>query len=96
MITDLTDEQKGLADYMSTLSEEAFSAGWMKGLEYALWEAMNGELSEYGRLKFTESHRQKLRELSQQIEGWIVFDEHKEEVFIPLALWKDFISQSEN
>ena len=88
MLSDLTSEQRDLADYMSDLSEEAYYAVWMEGLEYSLWDAMNGKLSEYGRLAITEDHRRKLHELSQRIQGWIVFDDQREEVCLPLELWE--------
>jgi hypothetical protein len=42
----LDHAQRQLADYMSDLSEEAYSAGWMNGLEYALWDALTGRLEE--------------------------------------------------
>ena len=29
-----------LRDYMSELSERAYCAGWMEGIEYALWNAV--------------------------------------------------------
>ena len=38
MLRDLTPPQRQLADFMSDLSENAYCAGWMSGLEYALWE----------------------------------------------------------
>ena len=31
---------QALADYMSELSEDAFSARWMDGLEFELWSAL--------------------------------------------------------
>jgi hypothetical protein len=36
MLADLSLPQKELAEYMSSLSELAFLAGWMDGLEFAL------------------------------------------------------------
>jgi hypothetical protein len=46
MLRDLTPAQCELAKYMSDLSEEAYCAGWMQGLEYALWQVLvEGETS---------------------------------------------------
>jgi hypothetical protein len=42
MLSDLTPDQRALARYMSDLSEEAYCAGWMSGLEYALWDGLIG------------------------------------------------------
>ena len=51
MIEELTDSQKALAEFMSELSEEAYFAGWMEGLEYALWKAVVENPFEYGLLQ---------------------------------------------
>ena len=48
MFGELTDSEKALAEYMSELSEEAFFAGWMEGLEYALWKAVVENPFTYG------------------------------------------------
>jgi hypothetical protein len=88
MLRDLAKDQRLLADFMSDLSEEAYCAGWMDGLEYALWEAVIGVRGEYGRLALTEAHRARLRELSDTCGGWIVFASDTEETWIPLAEWE--------
>lgn len=88
MLADLSPDQRRLADYMSELSELAFCAGWMDGLEFALWEAMQGRRSDYGRLVFTPDQRDKLKMLSERVGGWVVFDDQAEESFLPLKEWK--------
>ena len=88
MIEDLTDPQKELAEYMSELSEDAYFAGWMEGLEYALWKAVVEEPFEYGFLQITEQHIDKLRELSTTCGGWIIFDDESAETFVPFEGWK--------
>lgn len=65
MLQDLTSAQRRLADYMSALSEQAYYAGWMKDLEYALWEASVGTRREYGRLQISDAHRTQLRAPSE-------------------------------
>ena len=84
----LTAEQRALAHYMSGLSEEAYCAGWMSGLEYALWEVVLGRRREYGGLPIEETQRNELRELSRRCGGWIVFDDAKGETWLPLDAWK--------
>lgn len=88
MLADLSSEQRQLAEFMSELSEEAYYAGWMVGLEYALWEALLDGRSAYGRLELTDDHRARLRELSDACGGWIVFDEHSEETWVPTSEWR--------
>ena len=85
---EMKPEEKRLADYMSELSELAYCAGWMKGLEYVLWSAIvDGRPREYGRLRIHNKHTARLKELSDACDGWIVFDDDKGETFVPLADW---------
>ena len=77
-----------MADYMSELSELAYCAGWMAGLEFALWEVVEGQRSDYGLIVFTEVQRRELRLLSERAGGWIRFDDELEESFLPLEDWK--------
>ncbi len=88
MLTDLNEAQLELANYMSQLSEEAFDAGWIEGLEFALWKLMNGEINQYGRLINNEEIVSNLTRLSNEANGWIVFDEQCEEVFVSFEVWK--------
>jgi len=88
MIEELTDSQKALAKYMSELSEEAYFAGWMEGLEYALWKAVVENPFEYGFFQLTEQHIAELTRLSNACGGWIVFDDDSAETFVPIAKWR--------
>ena len=81
-------EAKGLMEYMSALSEEAFCAAWMAGLEYALWQAVLEGRLKYGRLQLTRKHTTKLRELSDRCAGWIVFEHVAGECYVPLEQWQ--------
>jgi hypothetical protein len=84
MYDELENEQGAIADFMSEISEEAWCAGWMSGLEYALWDALINGPQEYGWLKLSVRIIEKLKELSANCGGWIIFDDSKEEVFVPL------------
>lgn len=84
---DLKAAQRALAQYMSDLSEEAYSAGWMNGLEDALWEVVLGDRREYSHATFTDEHAVELRRLSA-CGGWIVFDDSREETWVSLAEWQ--------
>ncbi|TAJ14702.1 MAG: hypothetical protein EPO68_12645 [Planctomycetota bacterium] len=88
MLDELTPAQRELADCMSELSEAAYCAGWMLGLEYALWDAAHGGLVEYGRLRMSPQSTARLRALSDACGGWIVFDETTEETWLPLREWE--------
>jgi hypothetical protein len=87
MLKDLTADQAELAKYMSDLSERAYYAGWMHGLEYALWQVVEGERVEYGHANFTSSEASELRPLSEACAGWIVFDPNSEETWVSRAEW---------
>lgn len=85
----MSPEAAALRDYMSELSEEAWYAGWMMDLEYALWDAVERGPRSYGRLEITEQHIAKLRNLSLACGGWVWFpDDAPEEEFVPLDTWK--------
>lgn len=94
MIKDLNESQKKLADFMSELSEKAFNASWIEGLELSLWKAMNRDLLKFGRLTFNEETINELKRLSQEVNGWIIFDEQTEETFISFEQWKKMNSKN--
>jgi len=85
---DMSPSAQALNDYMSALSEIAYSAGWMQGLEFALWRAIKEGPRRYGRLDITAEHISRLRVLSDACGGWIVFDDKTEETFIDHAAWQ--------
>lgn len=88
MIKDMDDRQKALADYMSELSEEAFCAGWIMGLEYSLWDTVINGPCRFGQLDIGNEQIEHLRQLSNQCHGWIIFDDHTEETWVPLEEWE--------
>src|SRR5262245_61192280 len=88
MLKDLNREQLALAKYMSALSEEAYCAGWMEGLEVALWQAVLGHRVAYGRVEFDDASLAKLRFLAERCGGWIAFDDDREEIWLSLTDWE--------
>jgi hypothetical protein len=86
MLSDLSPDARALADYMSDISQKTWFAGWMHGLEFILWSALNGETAE-GRLKLTSVQVAGLKALSDACQGWIVFRDETEEMFVPLPEW---------
>lgn len=79
---------QALTDYMSEISQAAYSAGWMNGLEFALWKAVTEGPRRYGHLDITTEHISTLQVLSDTCGGWIVFDDTTEETFIGLDAWQ--------
>ena len=92
----MNPEEKQLADYMSDLSEEAYSASWMLGLEYILWGAIIDGPRKYGRLDITVEHIAKLKNLSDACGGWVTFDDEKGETFVPLDKWLRTYESNQN
>jgi hypothetical protein len=46
------------------------------------------ERHEYGHLRITDEHSRKLKSLSDAAGGWIVFDEQREETWMPFVPWE--------
>jgi hypothetical protein len=87
MINDLTAPQRELHDLMSSMSEQAWSAGWIYGLEYDLWKALQSPGHKVGRLLLSSTQCDRLRQLSERCGGWIAFDDQHEEHFVQQAQW---------
>ena len=87
MIEKLDGEVRVLAEYMSGISEEAYSASWMDGLEYALWYAVIHGPRIYGRVDITGDVILNLKKRSCGIDGWVYFDEVMGETFISREDW---------
>jgi hypothetical protein len=85
---DLNKEQKALCLLMSDISEEAWCAGWMNGLEYALWYIMLHGPAKYGWKVINGDTIQQLKNLSEQEECWITFDQVTQETAVSLSEWE--------
>jgi hypothetical protein len=90
----LTTAQQALADYMSQLSEQAYAAGWIEGLEYSLWKALVDGPYKYGLLMLTDNHVRELRRRAETCGGWIRFLDAGEEAFVPLEQWTRIFASS--
>ena len=95
MLSELSPEVLALAEYMSSLSENAWCAGWMHDLEFDLWAAVRGEKKGYARTTFNADEIAKLKALSDACGGWIVFHETKAESFVPLQEWARMFAEHE-
>lgn len=93
----MTDEAEALMHAMSDLSETYYCAGWLSGLEFSLWAALDGK-SHFGGSPLEREEIEKLKRLSEKCGGWIYWDTrhwnepHRTgevgETFIPLDEWK--------
>jgi len=88
MLQDLNDDQLQLERLMSRISEEGYSAGWMKGLEYELWAILIDGKGSCGRHDVTQEELQQLRFLSDKCGCWIVFDDETEETAVDLETFR--------
>ncbi len=73
-----------LEKLMSAISEECWCAGWMRDLEYTLWDVVMGRRKGICGPEEVEQ----LKYLSEKCGGWIVWDEQaKRERFVPMQEW---------
>jgi len=68
---------------MRYISEEAYCAGWMLGLEWACMDIIAGRISNYGLLADFDLHKRMLEELHKFAGGWWMWrDGDQEETFV--------------
>ena len=87
MLKDLAADQKILANFMSEISERCFSAGWMKDLEYVLWDALTTGPRKYGQDAISQNDITKLKSYCINADGWIIFDDNLEETGLSINEW---------
>ena len=80
----------GLLALMTGISEEHWCAGWMSGLEFALWQAQPDML--YGQERISKRQARLLRLLSDECGGWWRWIDNGPQ-FITKSEWlKTFVS----
>ena len=94
MLRDLSSQQRELAEFMSSISERLYRAGWIDGLEFQLWRTASEERAELGQPEITKEEVRRLQELSARCGGWIVFDDESEETFVPLPEWQVIVEKT--
>lgn len=83
---DTTDAARyGLLMLMTGISEEAWCAAWMGGLEHSLWQATAGQ--RYGQMTLTERQASLLKLLSDEAGGWWMWRDDGA-TFVPEEEWK--------
>ena len=84
---DFTDEQRELYELMSEISEDCYCAGWMIGLEHAIWGALQDGDRRYGMGVMDEVQLEKVRALSKKLNGWIVWIDDDDAPGLPIDKW---------
>ena len=89
MNPELTEDQRGVADLISMISEELYCAGWRSGIEFELWGYIDDPKAtpEPWRTKPSGGLLKLLKHGSTMIDGWIHHDQYLDEVFVPLEEW---------
>lgn len=83
-----------LRAFMEWLSESCWCAGWMDGLEYELWAALDRPGFTYGVKVVTPLELATLRWLSDQCDGWFAWsDSRGAPIFVDRLAWQDVLSR---
>lgn len=82
-----------LIDHIEDLSEEAYCASWMQGVEFALWRRLSEGPGRYGQLDVTDEHIRNLRRLAEACGGWVYWNPTTYETFVPLKEWEDMYDE---
>lgn len=67
-------EDHPLTTLISDISETYFNAGWMIGIEFELWDAINGSASDYWKDKLEDPNLARLKAVSDQLGSWAVWE----------------------
>lgn len=96
MRNDLSIKEGMLHNFMSEISERCWSAGWMHNLEYVLWDVLTNGERKYGQSFITGEDINTLKQLSEEANCWIVFDDQLEEIAIDVKAWQIKFSHDTN
>ncbi len=80
-------KQRKLLELMWKVAEEGWSTGWMQDLEFHLWRIMQTGPEKYGALFIDNGLIRELRDLSEETQGWILYDRVEQEVAIGKSAW---------
>ena len=96
-----SEQQIELYELMSEISEDCYCAGWMMGLEYAIWGALQDGDLRYGMGEMDAASLMRCRALSLTLGGWIVWvdddtdpsltHEHWGPRFVPMDVWLQMV-----
>lgn len=81
------DKQKELYELMSDISEDCYCAGWMIGNESAIYSAMRSGNLNYGISSINQNSLNRVRELSNELNGWIIWFDDMDDESLPSEDW---------
>ena len=84
---DMNAKQRELYELMSDISEDCFCAGWMGGLEYSIWETLQDGDRRYGMGEMDATQLEQCRELSKELDGWVIWYDDSNESELPIDEW---------
>jgi hypothetical protein len=89
MTTDRSAAARDLLQLMGDISQRCWNAGWLVGLEFALWNMIvAGTPASYGDGEVSIDQIAELRRLHNACDGWWYWDvEDDEERFVPTEQW---------
>lgn len=100
---DFNAQQRELHDLMSDISEDCWCAGWLLNNEHTIWEALQGGDRTYGQGEIDAERLERIRALSAELDGWIVWIDDRDEPgmpveqwgcrFVPLATWLEMVER---
>ena len=78
------------------ISTEAYMAGWMSGVEVAMWEIIKGIRTDtnYGAVNIGQKTLEFIQQLHNESGGWVVWDE-KTLRFVAEREWQSLYTSSE-
>lgn len=86
--------KESLRTLMTEISERCWCAGWIGGLEFALWASLDHRADEsYGQGFIYSGNKRQLARLALQAGGWWVMTDNFEEVFLSMPEWAEFYEQ---
>lgn len=88
---------EALLDLMSNISEDYNCAGWLDGLEFILWEMLQGCPRHFGMGEVTEEELAQLRTLHEKCGGWWIYRHDEKtlasgEVYVSLDEWLQILA----
>ncbi|MGG6281833.1 hypothetical protein ACQ4M3_09705 [Leptolyngbya sp. AN03gr2] len=84
-----------LYDLMSDISDEAWDAGWLIGLEFSLWGCLDEPVPiSIGNMRFDREHQEELKELSNRAGGWWIWNQDADDPrFVLSEEWKQIVAE---
>ncbi len=84
---EFNDKQRELYETMSDISEDCYCAGWMMGLEFAIWGALQDGDRRYGMSEMDAEQLERCRTLANELDGWVIWVDDDERQNLPASEW---------